>query len=293
MVPSPGYDVGEWVGRGVPLEPQAQVLALNVRSGYISAASSVLGIASTRLERLLTVVTARQWHPEGYDESVAGPVGGKASEAAAGEEEARTMTTLVRAAVIEAVTSASGREFPKHVARLNLFGVAGGDRFHTEAFAFECWHLAGKVIQSQDRLEMDRRLGGLGIPSDFAVLADGVPVGGVSLYDRHGSVQVICTISVAPSTGRMHPRFVAWAVDRYGHKGPDVAKTFLETLAEPPLALTAQTLSKRLSCVGGDGANVRGGQTARQRVSRFWTYCGSWCIPTCCSPLQTTTSWRT
>ena len=78
----------------MPLEPQAQVLALNVRSGYISAASSVLGIASTRLERLLTVVTARQWHPEGYDESVAGPVGGKASEAAAGEEEARTMTTL-------------------------------------------------------------------------------------------------------------------------------------------------------------------------------------------------------
>jgi len=68
---------------------------------------------------------------------------------------------------------------------------------------------------------MDRRLGGLGIPSDFAVLADGVPVGGVSLYGWHGSVQVICTISVAPSTGRMHPRFVAWAVGCYGHKGPD------------------------------------------------------------------------
>ena len=65
----PGYDVGEWVGRGVPLEPQAQVLALNVivalrrlpshalqllccrrkkNAGYISAAASLLCVASTR-----------------------------------------------------------------------------------------------------------------------------------------------------------------------------------------------------------------------------------------------------
>ena len=152
------------------------------------------------------------------------------------------MTTLVRVAVIEAVTSASGREFPKAVARLNLFGVAVGDRFHTKAFAYECWHLAAKAIQSQDRLDLDRRLGGLGIPSDVAVVADGVPVGGVNLYGRHGSLHVICTISVAPSTGLMHPRFTAWSVGSRGHKGPDMAKMLLDTLAEPPLALTTQML---------------------------------------------------
>ena len=184
------------------------------------------------------------------------------------------MTTLVRAAVIEAVTSASGREFPKAVARLNLFGVAVGDRFHTKAFAYECWHLAAKAIQSQDRLDLDRRLGGLGIPSDFAVVADGVPVGGVNLYGRHGSVHVICTISVAPSTGLMHPRFTAWSVGSRGHKGPDMAKTLLDTLAEPPLALTTQMLSKRMSCVGGDGAYVRGGpartSSSQQVLDLLW-----------------------
>ena len=205
----------------MPLEPQAQVFALNFivalrrlpshvlqllccrrkkKAGYISAAASLLGIASTRIERLFATVTARQWHPVGYDESVAEPACGEADDEAAVSED-KTITTLVRAAVIEAVTSASGRGFPKHVARLNLFGVAVGDRFHTKAFAYECWHLASKAIQSQDRLDLDRRLGGLGIPSDFAVLADGVPVGGVNLYGRHGSVHVICTISVASSDG--------------------------------------------------------------------------------------------
>ncbi len=275
----PGHDVGEWVGRGTPLEPQAQVLAMNVmltlrrlpshvfpllccrrhkKSGYISAAASLLCIASSRLERLYAAVTARQWCPERYDTSVAALAGGEANDEVA-VSEVTTMTTLVRAAVIEAVTSASGRGFPKHVARLNLFGVAVGDRFHTKVFAYECWHLAAKAIQSQDRLDLDRRLGGLGIPSDFAVLADGVPVGGVNLYGRHGSVQVICTISVAPSTGLMHPRFVAWSVGCRGHKGPDMATTLLEALVESPLALTTQILSKRMSCVGGDGAFVRGG----------------------------------
>ena len=104
---SPGYDVGEWVGRGVPLEPQAQVLALNVvvalrrlpshalqllccrrrkEAGYISAAASVPCVSSMRLARFLMVVTARPWHPEGYYESGAGPVGRKVGEAVAGEE---------------------------------------------------------------------------------------------------------------------------------------------------------------------------------------------------------------
>ena len=284
----PGYDVGEWVGRNVQLEPQAQVLALNVvlalrrlpshvlqllccrrrkKSGYISAAASLLCVASARLERLLAGVAARQWHPVGYVESVAEPPCGETNRKDAVAEE-KTLTTLVRAALVEAVSSASGRGYPKHIARLHLCGVAVGDRFHTKAFAYECWHLASKAMQSQDRLDLDRRLGGLGIPSDFAVLADGVPVGGVNLYNRHGSVIVICTISVAASTGLMHPRFVAWSVGARGHKGPDVAKTLLETLAEPPLALTTQTLSKRLSCVGGDGAYVRGGPARTSKSSQ-------------------------
>ena len=43
-------------------------------------------ISSMRLARFLMVVTARPWHPEGYDESGAGPVGRKVGEAVAGED---------------------------------------------------------------------------------------------------------------------------------------------------------------------------------------------------------------
>jgi hypothetical protein len=54
--------------------------------GYISALASLLCVASTRLERLVAAVAARQWHPVGYDESVAEPACGEADDEVAVSE---------------------------------------------------------------------------------------------------------------------------------------------------------------------------------------------------------------
>jgi hypothetical protein len=74
--------------------------------------------------------------------------------------------------------------------------------------------------------EDDRRrpLGGLGISSNFALLFDGVPMGGVSAYGRHGTVQVICLNAVSPHTGRLHAWLATWIVQSAGHSGQATAE---------------------------------------------------------------------
>jgi hypothetical protein len=169
------------------------------------------------------------------------------------------MLTLVRAALAESVSGATAAHFVKHISRLALEGVPVGDQFHTRHFVQDTQRLAAKCIAAQARIDLDMRLGGLGIPSNVAVLFDGVPVGGVTLYGRHGNLLVVCLGYVSPWDGRMHTRFTTWAVNKSGHGGAATAQTVMSALEEQPLGMDVKTLRRRMSAIGGDGAVVRGG----------------------------------
>jgi hypothetical protein len=138
-------------------------------------------------------------------------------------------------------------------------GVNIGDKYHTKHFIKEAEFLAARCVQHYDACDLRQKLGGLGIPSSMAILLDGIPVGGISLYGRHGNVTVICVSSVSPHTHRLHSRLVGWCVQKSGHGGAETAAAVLDTLCKEPLALTRSDLRSCLSCVGGDGAVVRGG----------------------------------
>ena len=307
---SPGHSVGQWVGRARSLEPQAQVLVLNAVTvlhrlpidtvrlvlrdlgidrgpggtlpAYIRAAARLLSLSGSRLWRLHAAVSGRQWRPVGWDEPAPSStsVAHKCDER---EHQLAIMMVLVRTALAEAVSSASAHVFVQSISRLALSGVDVGGKYHTRVFARECQHLAAKVAQAQDRLELDRTLGGLGIASDFALLMDGVPVGGTNLFGRHGSVQVLCITAMSPANGRMHSRFLAWAVSARGHKGADMVCTVLDALAEPPVSLSESELRKRMSAIGGDGAVVRGGpdrgNPGTQAADLLWFRLHPWVAP--------------
>lgn len=171
--------------------------------------------------------------------------------------------TLTRTALQTIVAGDTARNFVRRLCCLHVEGVDVGEKYHTKHFINEVSHLACRAMQSRDALDLDAVLPGLGIPSNFAVLFDGVPIGGVSAYGRHGNAMVICLASVGHRSGRLHGRFVAWATCRAGHSGPTVADEVLVALAAPPISLSRAALRKRMSLVGGDGAVVRGGPDRR------------------------------
>ena len=63
------------------------------------------------------------------------------------------------------------------VARLELEGVRVGDQYHTPHFVGDVALLASRYVRHLDMHDLQCKLGGLGIRSNLAILADGVPVG--------------------------------------------------------------------------------------------------------------------
>ena len=63
------------------------------------------------------------------------------------------------------------------VARLEIEGVRVGDQYHTPHFVGDVALLASRYVRNLDMHDLQCKLGGLGIRSNLAILADGVPVG--------------------------------------------------------------------------------------------------------------------
>ena len=191
--------------------------------------------------------------------------------------EVKVLSTLVRAAL--SANGTSGAAFVRFLSQLSLEGVAVGERYHTADFALTVRYLAARCVQDGDAQDLSAKLGGLGIPSSLALLVDGVPVGGISLYGRHGSVLVICVSFANPSSGRLHARLLTWVVQSGGHTGAATADSILEAVSKQPWGLSIHKLRGCLSGIGGDGAIVRGGgerkiQERRQQRRRGYACSG-------------------
>lgn len=274
----PGVNAGAWVSRKRALVEQAQVLLCNVYlvarrlprdlakniahhfnvltgtcgSLALRIAASFLCVSPSRVWRACQGVEKAGWTP--VSSSTAQPEA-QPNHPAHEEDNVKILVTLVRAAV--ATCGHSYEEFERHLARLAAEGVNIGSKYHHRGFAKEAQFLAARCLQYHDLVDLRRRLPGLGIRSSMALLADGVPVGGVSAYGRHGNVTVVCTSSVSSFTGRLHSKFLTWVLPAAGHGGDELASSMLQALQEH--GVTVAELRSCLSCIGGDGAMVRGG----------------------------------
>ena len=310
----PGHDVGAWISASNPVTAQAQVLICNVWMALQQLPREVLKLVATRVHKVVPAVTyatraasgllglpyarvrrvVEALRKSGFAPVEAATNHGEPAtchgHAAASPEatDVSVLSTLVRAALWGNGTG-GGEEFVRLVAWLSHEGVAVGDRYHTKQFAWAARYLAARCVQHYDAQDLSTKLGGLGIPSSMALLVDGVPVGGISLYGRHGSVEVICASFVNPSSGRLHARLLTWVIQSHGHGGAATADSILEAVAKEPWGLSIQKLRACLSCIGGDGAIVRGGgeRKLRERKQQNWRGCAClgplrrvWKIPT-------------
>ena len=287
----PGVDVGEWVGREHPLQEQSQVLVANVALALRSLAQNLLGplcqaigLGSSSSPRYLRIASgllrlsgSAIWRctqalaragfvpvPRPPVDSDCGSRNGLGpNDSTTNTNEQSELLVLVRSALASTLSGVGTPGYLDQLSALSLAGVSVGHKFHTDTFRREVQHLAFQSCQMRDRLDSQQVLPGLGIPTDFAILFDGVPVGGTELYGRHGSVQVICTSGVSCYSGKLHARFITWAMSSSGHAGSATAQNILDALAADP-DISVETLQRRLTCIGGDGAVVRGGAGRRK-----------------------------
>ena len=299
---SPGQNAGSWVGRTSPLTEQGQVLVANVylktkrlasdvlaalaqavgrrgtESRPLRVASALLGISRVMVSRCVQILRQREWVPravasaEGKVTALPAHLQG---DAQSDDAQLRVLRTLVRAAL--SLGDDGYISYTRSVARMALAGVEVGNRYHGRHFAKEAVFLAARCVQVLHARSLRAPLPGLGISSSLALLMDGVPVGGVSLYGRHGSVIVLCVNSVSSEDGRLRPHMISWVLPTGGHGGEAVASSVLAALAATPAGLDGAALKGRLSLVGGDGATVLGGAARKAQALRPQRFFGARC----------------
>ena len=170
----------------------------------------------------------------------------------------------VRLAIATAAEGRSYHSYARDAARAERAGAKlSGPR--NRDFAAEVAALAAAVLSQLDAQDFTAVVPGLGIPSDFAILADPVAMGEGTVA-RHGHLLAICLAIVSPVTGRVYsPMFDAPLMGIGGHRGPDIVETILETFSKHPVHWTLKSLGQRCASVGGDGALSCGGPEARHQ----------------------------
>ena len=78
------------------------------------------------------------------------------------------------------------RMYEAQVARLEACGLAVGEKFHSREFAEDAVFSAARAFQALTAHDLQQKLPGLGNRRCFAILSDGVPVGGASLGSGRG-----------------------------------------------------------------------------------------------------------
>ena len=183
----------------------------------LRAAAALVGWAPSRIWRTFRSVRGNGWSPVPGASNA--PEATARNAAAADVTAEAVMLTLVRTALGVGAANGATTDFVKAVCRLAVEGVPVGEKFHTRHFFKDAQFLAARCLQLRDREDLYNPLGGLGIGSSCAVLMDGVPVGSVAAYGRHGTVQVVCVSSVSPHTHRLRAQLLTWAIPSRGHGG--------------------------------------------------------------------------
>ena len=177
------------------------------------------------------------------------------------------VSRFVRIAMAAAAEGRSWQAVERDVARLRLMGTHLGLQLGSRKWATEVAAIAAMCLHEHNAADFNEPLAGLGIPSDFAVLADPVAIGD-SVMARHGDLLVVCLAMVSARNGAIRmPMHSAYCLPIGGHTGEGLSQALLCALEKHPASWDVRTCRRRLSCIGGDGGLVMGGPDARHRSS--------------------------
>ena len=181
----------------------------------------------------------------------------------------QTVTVLARTAIVGAVEGRSQSCFERDVARMRLAGIdVDGAGAHSRHFCRDIEFLCGKVMEMMNANEWSAELPGIGIESDFSLMADPISLGCCTAFPRNESVLVAnLTISSASNGSLTTPMLGYRSLGIGSHSSQGLVKLMLEIFSDHPAAMTMPVLRARLAMVDGDGAIVRGGPRHRHNGS--------------------------
>ena len=288
----PGVNCGQWVARNTGIGEQASVFIANAcmvasrlpsqilraALGHLQGSTKRWGSYSRRLVSSLLCINEKSirnvmkrvqtiptmWNPCSRRSVRAGS---SAREQACPPQDAgQGLAAAVRMAVAQAAEGRSAASYQRDVMRnlLNGWEMQGPG---SAKFSQEVAGLAAIVLAHMDAIDFEEPIPGLGIPSDFCMLADPVSIG-ESMCSRHGDLLVICLAMISARTGRFYnPMFGAPGMKIGEHGGDKCAEALLQACQDHPVGWTIRDLIARLGGVGGDGALCVGGPDARHKSS--------------------------
>lgn len=302
----PGASVVGFIGRGMALGVQAQVVLVNVihnlkgiSRGVLRALQGALSIQSTSEDKLSYAVRVgarllgmqpatvsdayrrvrdNSWNPVANDnlplagQSLKVPrVGGMSPTT---DEVQACLRNTVRAVLAHAVDGGSWTDLCNTLARLQLAGANISMAATNRDFAKAVVAFGSLTMSHLDAEDYNGELRGLGIPSDFALLADPVSLG-VGPRARHDTLCVLCLCLASRWTGRLYtPMFSAPAMPIGAHAGEAMAALLLNNMKQHPAQWGLSALRARCAVVCGDGALCEGGPEHRHSstaaAEKFW-----------------------
>lgn len=289
----PGHSMGTSVGRlgqGVGnLSAQSQMLLVNVfyslkrlpvemvknlcvcllpfqegvkvKPWAAQAASMLCRVAGNSIRALVRRLKKNHWEvpePKQPQQKTATPENQKHFARSADE----VMKFLVSQILANAYEAGSDLQLLRQLARFQSYGIDCGDKCHSPDFFRLVEYLAAQIKLMMDAEDFDMPLPGTGIRSHFALIFDSVSLG-TSSFSRHETLLVLGVSCISGATGTPHARLFGCPSVGRSHKGAATAGLIVESLLKHPANITATVCANRLCSIGGDGAVVRGGESAR------------------------------
>ena len=177
------------------------------------------------------------------------------------------MRALVREALYTASYGLPQRTFTDSLCRLALNGCDTGDKYGSRDFLETVETLSSKLIELQESAAILLRMPALGVPSPMSIVFDGVTLAG-GLFSKHETFEVVIANFVG-GTGSLENQLIGTPSPGLATDGHGLAATVLRSLEPHEAVLNLDALRCRLlSLVGGDGAVIGGGPSARHSSSK-------------------------
>lgn len=177
------------------------------------------------------------------------------------------LENLVRTALASSVEGMSGAHFKRCLLRIQLAGGILGDKLNTIDFLKDVEYLGSVCVRSALGAELRECLPGLGIPSKFALIADGVNMSG-GLFSTSETLLIIGIRFVCAKSGKIVTRLAACPSQGLCKDGDSTSALIKDALTESPLDIRSQRLRASLVAVGGDGQLTAGGPQAKHSSTK-------------------------
>ena len=196
-------------------------------SAYIAFAATVTRFSSKMLYNFLKFV--RIEGSEAFRESAvnsatctadAASESSKPTQSDKQAEQKNVLARLVRASLDCHSRAEPSASFKHTVARWQSEGIYMGQSGHTQELFFQVRFLTARCLELQTARTSRTAAPALGIPSTFSLVFDGVPIGGMGAFSRHGNPLVVGKIAASPASGRLEYQNLAPAFPQ-SHTGID------------------------------------------------------------------------